>query len=373
MSPAIRPLTMPKWGLSMKEGRVVEWLVAEGVEVSPGEKIADVETDKILASVEAQESGLLRRWVAKEGEVLAVGALLAVLADETIPEQELDQFILDFQANFKPTPVEKVATVRTTDYVTLGNRVIRYLKRGEKDKPVILIHGFGGNLNNWLFNHEILAANYTVYALDLPGHGESTNDVGNGNLSFFSKLLQEFMEVMNVPTANLVGHSLGGAIALTLALDQPSRVASLTLIGSAGLGPEINGAYIEGFIQARRRKDLKPHLQKLFSNPSLVTRQLVEDVLSFKRIDGVGEALRKVADQFCSEGTQNIFLGHRLPDLSIPALVVWGAEDQVIPVKHAYGLPGNLRTKIIAAAGHMVQMESASEVNRCIIGLINPS
>ena len=67
-----------------------------------------------------------------------------------------------------------------TETVEVAGRAIRYLTRGEGGTPVILIHGFGGDLNNWLFNHEALAAKRVVHALDLPGHGSSSKDVGDG-------------------------------------------------------------------------------------------------------------------------------------------------------------------------------------------------
>ena len=366
MSKVIQPLTMPKWGLSMKEGKVAEWLVAEGEKVSPGDEVMDVETDKILAAVEANEPGVLRRRVADEGEVLPVGALLGVIADANTSDSEIDVFVADFRATFVPPQEEEEEEGSGTETVQVSGRAIRYLRGGEEGEPLILIHGFGGDLNNWLFNHGVMAAKHVVYALDLPGHGGSTKDVGEGTLDVFADLLQGFMEAMEIPKAHLVGHSMGGSIAMTFALAHPDRAVSLTLIGSAGLGPQINGGYIEGFISAQRRKDMKPQLEKLFSDPSLVTRQLVEDVLKFKRIDGVQAALRAIADQFCPGSSQAVVLRDRLAELSVPVLVIWGEKDEIIPPSHAQGLTGNVSVQIIPSAGHMVQMEAAGEVNRLI-------
>ena len=370
MTETIRPLTMPKWGLSMKEGKVVAWLVEEGAEISPGDEVADVETDKIMAAVEAHEGGVLRRRVAGEGEVLPVGSLLAVLADTGASDSEIDAFVADFQASFLPPEEvgEETAGALTLD---VSGRAIRYLKRGEEGVPVILIHGFGGDLNNWLFNHERIAAKHVVYALDLPGHGGSTKDVGDGTLDTLADVLLGFLEALEIAKVHLVGHSMGGAIALTFALAHPKRTASLTLIGSTSLGSEIDGAYIQGFIAAQRRKDMKPQLEKLFRDPSLVTRPLVEDVLKFKRIDGVQAALSTIANQSFPGGAQSVLLRDRLGDLSLPVLVVWGEKDQIIPSSHAQGLPRNVRAEIIPDAGHMVQMEVPAEVNRLIHTVID--
>ena len=143
-------------------------------------------------------------------------------------------------------------------------------------------------------------------------------------------------------------------------------VARGYLIGSAGLGTEIDRSYIDGFVQSRKRRDVKPHLEKLFSDPSLITRQLVEDVLKFKRLDGVEDALATVADQLFAGGLQSAVLRDQLDALKLPAQLIWGEEDRIIPPVHAGGLSTDVATHTVAGAGHMVQMEAAAEVNRLI-------
>lgn len=371
MSDAIRPLTMPKWGLAMKEATVLEWRVPEGGEVQPGDEVVDIETEKIAGSVEVREAGVLRRRIADEGQTLPVGALLAVFADPDTPDAEIDAFAADFQANFVPPDPDQTEEGEATQTVDAGGRSIRYLSRGEQGEAVVLVHGFGGDLNNWLFNHEPLAAAHRVYALDLPGHGGSAKDVGDGELEDFVGALDEFMAALEIDSAHLVGHSLGGAIALALTLAHPERTASLTLIGSAGLGAEIDGAYLDGFVQARRRREMKPHLEKLFSNPALITRQLIEDVLRFKGLDGVKDALAAVAGQVFPDGQQAIELRDQLGRVQVPLQVIWGGEDRIIPAAHAEGLAANAATHVVAGAGHMVQMEAPGEVNRLILALID--
>ena len=86
----ITPILMPKWGLSMREGKLAVWHVSEGDQIAPGDEIMDVETDKIANVVEAADGGLLRRIVASEGETLPVRALLAVMAPASVAEDEID-------------------------------------------------------------------------------------------------------------------------------------------------------------------------------------------------------------------------------------------------------------------------------------------
>ena len=101
MSNNIKVIFMPKWGLSMKEGLVGDWLIEEGETVDSGMEVVDVETDKITSAVEVSNSGALRRAVAVSGETLPVGALLGVIAEKEVIDEELNAFIQEFQENLK--------------------------------------------------------------------------------------------------------------------------------------------------------------------------------------------------------------------------------------------------------------------------------
>ena len=95
----VQPITMPKWGLAMQEGTLAKWAVAEGSPIRTGQEIADIETTKIANVYESPVEGILRKRIAQEGEILPVGALLAVVADQATPQEEIDRFVADFLAN----------------------------------------------------------------------------------------------------------------------------------------------------------------------------------------------------------------------------------------------------------------------------------
>ena len=104
----------------------------------------------------------------------------------------------------------------------------------------------------------------------------------------------------------------------------------------------------------------------LVADPALVTRDMVEDVLKYKRLDGVDAALNKIADALFPGGRQADTLRDSLGKVKVPVQVIVGAKDRVIPAAHAEGLPGNVKVHVIDNAGHMPHMEASSEVNRLI-------
>jgi pyruvate dehydrogenase E2 component (dihydrolipoamide acetyltransferase) len=365
MTEKIHALVIPKYGMVMTEGVLAAWHVEQGREIKAGDEVIDIETEKIVNAYESQVGGILRRQVAREGETLPVGSLFAVVAAASVPEAEIDAFIEEFKRSFKPPdagdtgPSPKVASA--------GERRIRYLQTGPTEAvPIVLVHGFGGDLYNWLFNQEALSGNHSVYAVDLPGHGGSQKDVGDGAISSLAETVRDFLDALSVKRAHFVGHSLGGAIALSLALDQPSIAQSLSLISPVGLGAEINAGFISGLIEADRRKEMKAVLQQLFSDAELVGREMVMNVLQAKRIDGAVECLQMIAQACFPGGRQAGQMRERLSELTMPVQVIWGREDRIIPSAHSAGLPANIAVRVLERAGHMAHMERATEVNELL-------
>ena len=370
---AITPVVMPKWGLSMSEGTVVSWLVEEGTTITVGLPILEVETDKIANVVEAPDPGLLRRKLAAAGEVLPVKALLGVMAPPEVSDAEIDAYVAAYVVPAASEGDEAEAGPAYLWAEVDGIRV-RYARRGDEaptKTPVLFLHGFGGDLDNWLFNVDAVAAVAPVIALDLPGHGQSDARLpGSSTLTDLAGFVLRFLDHIGVERVHVVGHSMGGAIAAQVALAAPRRVASLVLIATAGLGDEINTAYTEGFVTAATRRELKPVIEELFADPGLVSRQMLDDLLKFKRLDGVSLALTQLGSALFGGGRQAALPVAQLASGKVPVTLVWGREDRIIPAAHAARSPAGAKVQVLEGAGHMVMMEKAAEVNALIVAQV---
>lgn len=361
MAAAITPIVMPKWGLSMKEGTINAWLVDEGAEIAVGMPILDVETDKIANAVEAPDAGTLRRKVADAGDVLPVKALLGVLAPVEVSDADIDAYIAGYETPADDEGEEDAGPAY--QFADVDGLRVRYARKGHGDDTVLFLHGFGGDLDNWLFNLDALAETHTVVALDLPGHGQTTPRLAGATLAEMAGFVMRFMDALDIGRAHVVGHSMGGGIAAQMAVDAPARVLSLAMISPAGFGDEVNHGYTEGFVTAQSRRDLKPVVELLFANPDLVSRQMLDDLLRYKRLDGVTDALSTLGASLFADGRQREQPGRRLSEGGKRLLVIWGAKDRIIPAAHAANVPAGAKVSVFADAGHMSQMEKAGEVN----------
>jgi 4,5:9,10-diseco-3-hydroxy-5,9,17-trioxoandrosta-1(10),2-diene-4-oate hydrolase len=221
-------------------------------------------------------------------------------------------------------------------FVKVGQINTRYWTMGSHHSPIILIHGIGGNVESWLPNFQALAAKHRVYALDLLGHGltDKPLDVSYDVLSL-AQFVKGFIAVLGIDHAHLVGHSLGGGVALQFALTFPSAIDRLVLVASAGLGREaalalrISSLPLLGeYLTRPSLSGTKQSMQSIIFDPTLVTDDLVEQNYRLALLPDAQKAflktLRAVGDM--SGQKQNFYapIVAGLPTLRRPVMVVWG-------------------------------------------------
>jgi pimeloyl-ACP methyl ester carboxylesterase len=214
---------------------------------------------------------------------------------------------------------------------------------------LLLVHGLGGTRRTWDHVLGILAATHTVIAPDLPGHGESDAPAGDYSLGALAASLRDLLVVLGHPSATVVGHSLGGGIALQFAYQFPERIERLVLISSGGLGPQLTPA-----LRAATLPGAQIFVAGLALVPERVARRALSAVSSVapKALAGpdagpVAEGLRRLihagqrrtfirtAHTVINWRGQSISATQHLKQLTgLPVLFAWGSDDRTIPPHH---------------------------------------
>jgi|SRR5205085_569104 len=243
---------------------------------------------------------------------------------------------------------------------------------------VVLVHGLGGFAESWRATIDALASRATVFAVDLPGFGRSTKPRTTYRLGYFARALHGFLEGVGVGQASLVGHSLGGAVAVTYALTHPARVERLALVAALvpgfsfrmSLGYRLLTVPVVGEVLARcgRAPLFKAAIARCFHTPRradvdfLVDYDYAERTCPEARAAWLATARHIRAD----------FVEHRsdyrraIATLDLPVLVVHGRQDPAVPPVHATevaaGFP-RAGLRWVDACGHFPHLEHARVVN----------
>lgn len=231
--------------------------------------------------------------------------------------------------------------------------------QGAAAPPLVLIHGAGGTHRHW--GEEIRALpGRRVVALDLPGHGRSPGPAP-GSIGGHARSVLAALDGLGLASAALAGSSMGGAIAMTLALEAPARVAGLVLVSTGArlrVSPALLQATADPAAFARAADGLAEWLFGPLA-PSSLRRELVRNLLA--QAPGVAHGDFTACNAFD--------VMSRLGEIRSPTLVVCGAEDRLTPPRYAAflheGIPG-ARLEVVPGAGHLVPLEAPAEVARVI-------
>ena len=266
-------------------------------------------------------------------------------------------------------------------YTKVGQINTRFWALGDEGSTVLLIHGIGGSLEDWMLNANALARHNRVYALDLVGSGHSDKPSVSYSFSYLAQFVNDFMEAQNIDRASLIGHSLGGGVTLQFTIQFPDKVDKLVLVNSAGLGKEASIFFrlpalpILGELLTRpSRKGTANLLKACVHDPAVVTDELIELGYSLAVLPGAQNAfLSTVRSLGNFRGIRKDVLRSivdNLGTITAPTLVFWGQQDRILPVAHAYiaekRIP-NARLHIFNPCGHLTQLERPEEFNSLVL------
>lgn len=233
-----------------------------------------------------------------------------------------------------------------------------YARGGGGAPPLVCLHGAGGSHQHWGWQLQALGDLVRVIAPDLPGHGRSAGH-GYADIAAYGRALVAILDALDVERAILAGHSMGGAIALWIALHNPERVAGLALIAT-GARLRVAPAFLTGLQEtpAATISDMVPYLY----GPAAAPELRAAGETAFHASDPtVFHADFVACDRFD--------LRDQLAQIAAPALVVCGEQDQMTPPKYSRYLAeqlANAELALVPDAGHMVMLECPDVVNAAL-------
>jgi pimeloyl-ACP methyl ester carboxylesterase len=240
--------------------------------------------------------------------------------------------------------------------------------------PVVLIHGVAGRASQWDQIVEFLAETHTVIAPDLLGHGESAKPRGDYSLGAHASGVRDLLVGLDFERASIVGHSLGGGIAMQFAYQYPERCERLVLVSSGGLGEDVHpllraatlpgSEFVLPFVAHPRVLNVASLLPRALGRMGLRTRpDLVEMARGYQSLSDAEarsafiHTLRSVIDPTGQRinASDRLYLASKMP-----SLIIWGRRDRIIPFQHAQsahkGMPGS-RLELFDDAGHFPQLD----------------
>ena len=258
--------------------------------------------------------------------------------------------------------------------VVHGHR--RAFVRAGRGPALLLLHGIGNNCQTWAGVIERLAESHTVIAPDLLGHGDSDKPRGDYSIAAYANGMRDLLSVLDIEQATVVGHSLGGGIALQFAYQFPERCQRLALVGSGGLGPELSAG-----LRAATLPGAEVVLTGLtgVSGPLRLGMQVLERagraggwkrvgdlaqagdaLLALKDVEARRAFLRTLRGVVDARGQTVTALDRLYLADAVPMLVIWGSRDPIVPARHAEtvrALVPSARVEVFEGAGHWPHLD----------------
>lgn len=408
---------------------ILEWQVEKGQRVAAGDVLLTIETAKATVEIEAPCGGVISAVFAEaNSEVPAAAVLCLIGSDETDtayengnaegqpaePVSVTTQQAPATNENHKPAPGTRViaspaarrasgasgldlagvsatspsgriklrdvaqalenaesliASPQRLSFADEGGPLKVHKSGTGTGDPVFLIHGFASDSLSWYPLERELQKSHVVYRLDLPNHGGSPKR----RIGSFANLVREVRAAFDAPgleKAHVIGHSLGGALAIALADTRERQIASLSLLAPGGLGPKINGDFIAGIAAASKLESLEAWLKVMVHDPARIDQAFVKAAFSARANPALRAAQSVMGETLFADNTQGFDLKAALHRIQCPTRIVWGRNDAVLDWKDALRAPGRMALHLLEDVGHVPQMEAPELVLQIITSLI---
>ncbi|MBC2837597.1 acetoin dehydrogenase dihydrolipoyllysine-residue acetyltransferase subunit [Paragemmobacter straminiformis] len=370
-------------GVDVPVGSPVAYIYAEGEAIGPAPvaappALAEPDAAKPAAEPEAVEAAALplagaadeapratpvARRLAREG-----GIELAALAG-TGPKGRIQRSDVEAEIERRKTPVAAPAPVPAPapaapayvmDWTPQAGDLHVTTRKGN-GVPLVMVHGFAADSAGWTPLERALPRDLPLIRIDLPSHGRSPLRRIAGFADLAKALVQTFDRIAEGPV-HLLGHSLGGALSLALADIRPRQIKTLSLIAPAGLGPEIDGAALNGIARASTADSLAPWLKRLTARPEGISHDFAKAAMLSRLDPALRSAQQELAESLFPDGVQAFDLTAALSRVTAPTLMVWGRDDHILPWKQALAAPGEVALHLMRGVGHVPHMEDPEAV-----------
>jgi len=263
------------------------------------------------------------------------------------------------QRVFPPLPKLNTATV--------FGRAIKYYDVGS-GPPLLLIHGMGGDADEWVFCFEPLSHSHRVLALDLLGFGRSDKPLIEYTIAGFVEVVERFLKTLGVERPTLIGSSLGGWIASAFALTHPDSVYKMVLADSAGVWANLKELGIDPHVTTRAH--MRQVFDRVFYDKRLATEELVD--LAYEQHLARGDGYT-IASLIRNLGNGDERLDSTISRIQAPTLILWGQQDEIIPLaagELTHQLIRGSELTVIPECGHVPALEKPAEFVQHVLRLL---
>lgn len=270
-------------------------------------------------------------------------------------------------------------------WVTINGSAVHYLEIGS-GPPAIMIHGMGGSANDWSENVGALGETAHLHILDLPGFGLSPPPefAIDYTYEYVASFVAAFADHLGLDRLFLIGNSLGGAVSLRFAIDFPERTIGVIIANASGLGVEIERTIrllsipgVARLVLPRvTRRQVQQTWENMFVDPAKITPESVDRTYRWIQKPEVQRFLETIYRNGATFLGQKMLLLEDLPRVQCPTMIVWGADDAVVPVVHGIGAFRLIESSILHIlrhCGHVPQMEQADTFNSLTLEFLRRS